>query len=91
MTDQLDPLDPSSRRIDIKNKLNRWPWVNRWPHWCRPNFVALNITELQFYIFQIRKKKLRLSTKIQFNVQAQIVSKQTYLHWEIKKQWREKK
>lgn len=69
---------------DIKNKLNRWPWVNSWPCWCRPHFVALNISKLQFYTFQL-EKKLRLSSKIQFNLQAQIVSKHTYLHWEIKK------
>lgn len=74
---------------DIKNKLNRWPWVNSWPCWCRPHFVALNISKLQFYTFQL-EKKLRL--KIQFNLQAQIVSKHTYLHWEIKKKpWRGKR
>lgn len=78
---------------DIKNKLNRWPWVNSWPCWCRPHFVALNISKLQFYTFQL-EKKLQLSSKIQFNLQAQIVSKHTYLHWEKKKKkkpWREKK
>lgn len=57
--------------------------------------VALNIRTLQFYTFQLekKKKKLRLSSNIQFNIQAQIVSKQTYLHRKIKnkKPWRGKK
>lgn len=48
-------------------------------------FIAQNIYRLRFLTFNKKQKKLPNSErKSSSNVQAQIVSKQTYLHQEIK-------
>lgn len=84
---QTDPLlEPPGER----QKLIRWPWVTPWPYMMAAIFYSIK-QSITIPHFQIRKKQNKIlaanskkGKRSSLNVQAQLVSKQTYLHWEIK-------